>query len=51
MHSTVTNLILLRLLSVIKLKTRIMKTLNNYQNRLTIRTAKGNVWNLKRRYR
>jgi len=28
-----------------------MRTLNNYQYKLKISTAKSNVWNLKRRYR
>jgi len=28
-----------------------MKTISNYQNRLQINNTKGNLWNMKRRYR
>jgi len=32
-------------------KPKIMTTISNYQNRLQINNTKGNLWNMKRRYR
>lgn len=51
MHSTVTILILLRLLSINQLKNNKMKTLNNNQILGNVETSKSSTWNSKRRFR
>ncbi len=51
LHSTVTNYIIRRLLSITNQKLEIMRTLNTNQLKGTLSSTKSFNWNSKRRYR